>query len=74
MSSVRAKFTLHNLCCANCAAKMEEKISKLPGVEEASIVYVNKLLYLTAENPESYLPQIRKRGKGRAAIGQGECS
>jgi len=56
----KVKYTLHNLCCANCAAKMEDKINKLPGVQEANIVYVNKTLYLTAENPESYLPQIQE--------------
>ena len=33
-------YTLENLGCAHCAAKMEEKIRELPGVE--GVTYYDK--------------------------------
>lgn len=53
-------YLLENLSCAHCAAKMEEKIAGLPGVESAAIVYASKQLRLTAEDPEGLKPQIEK--------------
>ena len=53
-------YRIENLGCANCAAKMEEKIRKLPGVEKASITFATRQLRLEARNPESLLPQIQK--------------
>ena len=53
-------YMLENLGCAHCAAKMEEKIAALPGVESATIVYASKQLRLAAENPERLKPQIEK--------------
>ena len=53
-------YMLENLGCAHCAAKMEEKISEIHGVEEASITYTTKQLRVTAENPDDYLEEIRK--------------
>ena len=41
------KYRVNNLCCANCAAKMERAINKLSGVKEASISFMN--LRLTVE-------------------------
>ena len=58
--SGKSVFILENLGCAHCAAKMEEKISSLPGVEEAVLTYATKQLRLTAAHPESYLEQIRE--------------
>lgn len=53
------KYTLENLGCANCAAKMEQKINALPSVERASITYATKQLQLTANDCDSLLPQIQ---------------
>ena len=53
------KYTLENLGCANCAAKMEQKINALPSVEHASITYATKQLHLTADDCDSLLPQIQ---------------
>ncbi len=33
---MKKKFKLQDLDCANCAAKMEEAIKKLPGVHSAT--------------------------------------
>ena len=43
-------FRMENLDCANCAAKMEKAISKLDGVERASINYMTQKLTIYAED------------------------
>lgn len=40
---------LEKLDCANCAAKMEERIGRLPGVEKASVSFMLGKLILHAE-------------------------
>ena len=52
-------YMLENLGCAHCAAKMEEKIGQIAGVEQASITFATKQLRVTAENPDDYLEEIR---------------
>ena len=59
MKDAKAEYLMKNLCCANCAAKMEAKIKELPGIKDASIAFTTKTLYINADNPESYLEQIR---------------
>ncbi|MBQ5913597.1 MAG: heavy-metal-associated domain-containing protein [Alistipes sp.] len=39
MTIMKKKYKLQDLDCANCAAKMEEGIRKIPGVEEVSISF-----------------------------------
>lgn len=53
-------YMLENLGCAHCAAKMEEKIGQLSGVSEATITFATKQLRVTAEEPDTYLEEIRK--------------
>ena len=50
-------YQIENLDCANCAAKAEEKIRALPGVEAASITFATMQLRLTAADPDAQLPQ-----------------
>ncbi len=54
----RSIYYLENLGCANCAAKMEEKIGRLPGVASATITYATKELRLEAEDPEGLASRI----------------
>ena len=49
-------YKMEELDCAHCAAKMEEAIAKLPGVEKASISFISQKLTLEAE--EEQLPSI----------------
>ena len=42
-------FTLENLCCANCAAKIERKIAKLPEVDDVNIAFMTQKMTLEAE-------------------------
>lgn len=55
----RKIYILENLGCANCASKMEQKISQLEGIQSATITFTTKQLRITAEHPESYLEQIQ---------------
>ncbi len=55
----RKIYILEHLGCANCAAKMERQISKLPGVEDATITYATKQLRLIADDHDALLPQIQ---------------
>ena len=42
-------YTFDNLDCANCAAKMEEKIKKIPGVTAASVSFFAQKLVLEGD-------------------------
>ncbi len=53
-------YSLENLDCANCAAKMERKINELAEVDEATITYTTKQLKITASSPDALLPKIRQ--------------
>ena len=46
---MKKKFKLEELDCANCAAKMEEAIGKLPGVEAASVNFMAEKLTIEAD-------------------------
>lgn len=49
-------FKLDELDCANCAAKMENAINKLDGVEKATINFMMKKLTIVAD--ESVMDKI----------------
>ena len=49
-------YVLENLGCANCAAKMEQKIRDLSDVYDASITFATRQLRVAAKNPEALLP------------------
>ena len=41
---------LEGLCCANCAAKIEDGVKKVPGVKEASLSFMTQRLTIVAED------------------------
>lgn len=43
---MKKKFKVENLDCAHCAAKMEEGIKKIPGVEDAVMNFMMQKLTL----------------------------
>ena len=47
---MKKKFALEDLDCANCAAKMEEAIKKLPGVRDASVNFLTQKMTVDAED------------------------
>lgn len=44
------KFKLEDLDCANCAAKMEEAIKKIDGVNDATMSFMTQKLTLDADD------------------------
>ena len=55
----RKTYIIENLDCANCAAKIEAKINRLPQVEEATITFATRQLRLTAEDPDALIPKLQ---------------
>ena len=53
---MKKKYKLEDLCCANCAAKMEAAIGKIDGVESCSISFMAQKM--TLEVDESKLDDI----------------
>ena len=51
-------YSIQNLDCANCAAKAEAAIRRVPGVEDAVITFSTMQLRLTAQDPEPLLPLV----------------
>ena len=56
---MKKKFKLQDLDCANCAAKMEEAIKKVEGVENAGVSFMTQRLTIEAE--ESRMDEIMKQ-------------
>ena len=51
-------YSIEHLCCANCAAKIEEKLKALPEVEDLTLTFATKKLTVTARNPDKLLPKL----------------
>ncbi|MDD6039246.1 MAG: cation transporter [bacterium] len=47
---MKKKFKLQDLDCANCAAKMEEAIKKLDGVNDATVSFMTQKLSIDADD------------------------
>ena len=46
---MKKKFKLQDLDCANCAAKMENAIKKIEGVNDASVSFMTQKMTVDAE-------------------------
>lgn len=59
---MKKTFILENLGCAHCAAKMEEAIGKLDGVENASVAFMTRKLVVEGKEEifSDILPKIEK--------------
>jgi len=60
------KFILQGLDCSNCAAKMEQAISRIEGVREASVNFITQSLIIEgdAEKMSGIIEQAEKVIKG----------
>ena len=56
----RKIYTIANVDCANCAAKIEQKFNDHPQVEEAVITFATRQLRLTAQDPDSLIEELEK--------------
>ena len=47
---MKKTFKLQDLDCANCAAKMEDAIKKIPGVNDANVSFMMQKMTVDAED------------------------
>lgn len=47
---MKKRFNMVDLDCANCAAKMETAIKKIPGVNDATVSFLAQKLVLDADD------------------------
>ena len=47
---MKKKFKLEDLDCANCAAKMEDAIKKISGVNDANVSFMAQKMPIEAED------------------------
>lgn len=57
---MKKHFKLIDLDCANCAAKMETAIKKLPGVHDASVNFLTQKMTIDADDVEAVMPAVVK--------------
>ena len=51
-------FKLIDLDCANCAAKMEDAIKKLPGVHDASVNFLTQKMTIDADDVDAVMKDV----------------
>ncbi len=49
---MKAVLKLEGLCCANCAAKIENEVKKIDGIEDASLSFMTQKLTIKASDAE----------------------
>lgn len=69
--SMKKKFKMEDLDCANCAAKMEDLIRKIEGVNEVSISFLAQKLTIDAD--ETRFDEIMKEVQAACAKIDAEC-
>lgn len=59
---MKKSYKLENLGCANCAARMEDDINKIEGVDKAQIVFMTSKLKIetSREDIEALLDEAQK--------------
>ncbi len=67
----KATYNIKGIDCANCAAKLERKITKLRGVEDCSISFMTQKMYLEAE--ESVFNEVLKKALSIIKKHEPEC-
>ena len=62
---------LEGLCCANCAAKIEEGVKKLDGVNSASLSFMTQRLIMEVEDGrEDELVEAARAVAAKVEIGR----
>lgn len=57
---MKKTFKLIDLDCANCAAKMENAIQKLPGVTGATVSFLTQKMTIEAEDVDAVMKDVVK--------------
>lgn len=59
--NMKKAYKLQDLDCANCAAKIEEAVGKISGVEKANVSFLSQKM--TIEAPEEEQERILEEAK-----------
>ena len=65
-------FKMQDLDCANCAAKMEAAISRIPGVQKAAMNFMTQKL--TIESEEADFDRIMDEAQKQVSKVDRDCS
>ena len=57
---MKKTYKLIDLDCANCAAKMEAAIKKLPGVTDATVSFLTQKMTIEADNVDAIIKDVVK--------------
>ena len=59
---MKKSYRIENLCCANCAAKIEKAVNKLPEVEKATLNFMTLRLTISSETQDwdGIMEQVKK--------------
>lgn len=57
---MKKTYKLVDLDCANCAAKMQDAIKKLDGVEDCTVNFLTQKMTITADDVEALMPAVVK--------------
>ena len=57
---MKKTFKLTDLDCANCAAKMEDAIKKLPGVTDAAVSFLTQKMTIEADDVDAVMKDVVK--------------
>lgn len=69
---MKKTYKIEDLCCANCAAKIEDGINRLEGVESASINFITQKLIISAD--EDKMDSIMKQAVKIARKIEPDCT
>ncbi|MGN0144493.1 MAG: cation transporter [Clostridium sp.] len=69
---MKKKFKLQDLDCANCAAKMENAIKKIEGVNDASVSFMTQKMMIDAEDEK--FDEIMKKVVSICAKVEPDCT
>ena len=57
---MKKTYKLIDLDCANCAAKMEAAIKKLPGVTDATVSFLTQKMTVEADDLDAVMKDVVK--------------
>ena len=57
---MKKTYKLIDLDCANCAAKMEAAIKKLPGVTDATVSFLTQKMTIEADDLDAVIKDVVK--------------
>ncbi len=69
---VKKTFLLEDLDCAHCAAKIEDAVANIDGVESASVNFLKSSL--TVEAPDDVFESIMKKAVKAVAKIEPDCT